>query len=407
MFGEIGSPFTLGVNYWPRRKAMFWWSRFDAGEVRDEFSLIRELGMSKVRIFLLWEDWQPMPDTVSLECMAHLEQVCDIAAGLGLGLDVTFFTGHMSGPNWAPAWMLDKSTPAPDNRWVATGGQYVPYGYRNYYTDPGVLAAQKLLLGTVVKAFKDHPGIWLWNLGNEPDLFAIAPDREIGKRWLREMQDTIRAHDPVKPITCGLHSASLFGTHAPRIDDTFGLMDVAVMHGYPMYTDVAKSPLDPHWLAFNCALTTALCGKPTLMEEFGGCTAPQAAPSQVWAWNSYGVDRTQFMASEEDFATFIRENLVNLQAAGALGAMVWCFADYTPDLWSKPPCNESLHERYFGLVRPDGSPKPHAEAIKAFAATQPKVQAPARPFAPRITPDEYYAAPSDQIRRLYDEYLRA
>ena len=34
-------PFVLGVNYWPRRKAMYWWSDFDAGEVRDEFEVIQ------------------------------------------------------------------------------------------------------------------------------------------------------------------------------------------------------------------------------------------------------------------------------------------------------------------------------------------------------------------------------
>jgi endo-1,4-beta-mannosidase len=55
-------PFVLGVNYWPRRKAMYWWSAFDAGEVRDEFALIRALGLSLVRIFLLWDDFQPAPD---------------------------------------------------------------------------------------------------------------------------------------------------------------------------------------------------------------------------------------------------------------------------------------------------------------------------------------------------------
>ncbi len=48
--------FTLGVNYWPRRKAMYWWSDFDEGEVREEFSVIRELGMKVVRLFLLWDD---------------------------------------------------------------------------------------------------------------------------------------------------------------------------------------------------------------------------------------------------------------------------------------------------------------------------------------------------------------
>ena len=43
-------PFTLGVNYWPRRKAMYWWSNFDRGEVREEFAIIRDCGLSLVRI---------------------------------------------------------------------------------------------------------------------------------------------------------------------------------------------------------------------------------------------------------------------------------------------------------------------------------------------------------------------
>ena len=33
-------PFILGVNYWPRRKAMYWWSQFEAGEVREEFEIV-------------------------------------------------------------------------------------------------------------------------------------------------------------------------------------------------------------------------------------------------------------------------------------------------------------------------------------------------------------------------------
>ena len=54
--------FTLGVNYWPRRKAMRFWADFDRAEVREEFSVIAELGLHVVRIFLLWDDWQPAPD---------------------------------------------------------------------------------------------------------------------------------------------------------------------------------------------------------------------------------------------------------------------------------------------------------------------------------------------------------
>ena len=57
----VGDPFPVGVNYWPRRKAMGWWKAFDRAEVEDEFDVIAGLGLSVVRIFLLWEDFQPTP----------------------------------------------------------------------------------------------------------------------------------------------------------------------------------------------------------------------------------------------------------------------------------------------------------------------------------------------------------
>ncbi len=109
----LSQPFVLGVNYWPRRKAMYWWSDFDTDEVREEFGLIRDLGMRLVRIFLLWDDWQPTPGTVNAAALKHLGTVLDIAHELGLKLDITFFTGHMSGPNWSPGWLLETGAPLP------------------------------------------------------------------------------------------------------------------------------------------------------------------------------------------------------------------------------------------------------------------------------------------------------
>src|SRR5713101_7188877 len=102
----MAQPFRLGVNYWPRRKAMYWWNHFDAGEGDEEFAVIRDLGMDIVRVFLLWDDWQPTPDTVSKDCLEHLVKVANLAAKHHLMLDVTFFTGHMSGPSWSPGWLL-------------------------------------------------------------------------------------------------------------------------------------------------------------------------------------------------------------------------------------------------------------------------------------------------------------
>ena len=54
--------FTLAVNYWPRKKAMYWWKDFDRAEVEAEFGEIAALKLQVARIFLFWEDFQPAPD---------------------------------------------------------------------------------------------------------------------------------------------------------------------------------------------------------------------------------------------------------------------------------------------------------------------------------------------------------
>lgn len=402
-------PFVLGVNYWPGRKAMYWWSDFDAGEVADDFGVIADLGMGVVRVFLLWDDWQPSPGRVSAERLRDLGVVCDIAAGRSLGLDVTFFTGHMSGPNWVPAWLLDSNaaSPSPHVNQVVSGGAVVKPSYRNMFSDPAAVAASRLLVETVVGEYRDHDAIWMWNLGNEPDLFAYPESAAAGRSWVREMRELIGDIDPDHDVTMGLHTNNLFLDTGLRIDDVFAETDVAVMHGYPMYVPWARSELDPDFVPYLCALTSALCGKPCLAEEWGGCTTPDGGASTTWRWASYGgVERTQFMAGEEELAGYVDAVLPKLVEVGATGAMLWCYADYAEHLWDRPPCDPAgaRHERHFGLVRRDGSVKPHAEAVRRFAETRPVVQPARRTVTLDVTPDEYYEDPSGYARRLYDEY---
>lgn len=407
-------PFVLGVNYWPRRKAMYWWTNFDADEVRQEFELISSLGMTIVRLFLLWDDWQPTSDSVSAERMRDFKTVCDIAVETNLQLDVTFFTGHMSGPNWSPKWLLnqDKSSDAPppsDSVWqVISQGKIVDRSYRNMFHDDEAIKAARLLLTTVVSEFKDHDAIWMWNLGNEPDLFAQPKTAHDGRQWVKQMRDLILDIDPNHDVTCGLHADNLLADNGLNVDKVFDETDVAVMHGYPMYIPWARNNLDADFMPFLCALTSALCGKPTLAEEWGGCTAPHGGDSTVWEWVSYqDQPRQQFMASEQDLANYIEATLPKLQEVGSTGSVFWCFADYAEDLWDRPPCDPhgAKHERHFGLVRPDGSLKPHADVIRKFAATNPMVQEASRTVTLDITPDEFYKNPAEHAQRLYEEYI--
>lgn len=403
--------FTLGVNYWPRRKAMYWWSNFDDGEVHEEFAVIKDIGMNVVRLFLLWDDFQPEPTSVSTDALDNLAKVADIAADNGLGLDVTFFTGHMSGPNWSPGWLLGGELPwKGGNEWIrdiVSGGKLVQQGYRNMFHDEMALSATRLLLKTVVSRLKDHPAIWMWNLGNEPDLFAWPNTSDEGAAWVREMVSLIKEIDPNHPVTIGLHGDGLHRDNGLRIDKVYAHTDVAVMHSYPMYTPWARKALDPDFVPFTCALTAALSGKPVLMEEFGGCTALPGEATYTMQWTeTNGRARTQFMASEEDFAEFLSLTIPKLQDSGATGAMLWCYADYVQKLWDLPPCQNAVHERFFGLVRPDGSLKPHAKVIQEFAKTKPQVK-PIPEYA-RLTvdPDEYYKQPLTHIVELYEQYLK-
>ena len=224
--------FPLEVNYRPRRKVMYWWKQFDAGEVRDEFTRVRAVGCDVVPIFLFWEDFQPDPESVDGTALAHLEVVADASRDAGTGLDVTFFTGHVSGPNWVPTWLLGGDTfPAPGIRQVVLGvAKVVPGHYRNLFTDPVAITASRLLLTAVVTTRRRHPAIRCWNLGNEPDLFSWPPDHLTGGVWVRQMADTIKSVDDVQPVTFILHVDNLQYTNRLSVPDVFIETDFAVLY---------------------------------------------------------------------------------------------------------------------------------------------------------------------------------
>lgn len=264
---------------------MSWWKGFDAGEVRNEFTRVRAIGCDVVRIFLLRENFQPDPESVNGTALAHLEVVADAARDAGTGLDVTFFTGHMSGPNWVRTWLLGGDTfPAPGIQQVVLGGaKVVPGHYRTLFTDPVAITASHLLLTAVVTTWRRHPAIRCWNLGNEPDLFSWPPDHLTGGAWVRKMADTIKSVDDVQPVTCRLHVDSLQWTNGLSVADVIGETDLAVMHAYPICSNRACSPLNHDFVTFTSALTAALFGRRVLMEEFGGCTALPGEASLTWS----------------------------------------------------------------------------------------------------------------------------
>jgi endo-1,4-beta-mannosidase len=397
---EYTMKFQLGINYWPISSAMYWWQRFDHDEVEHDFERIRRAGFDSIRIFLLWEDFQPAPNQVASSALANLVTVADIAAHNNLALIPTLFTGHMSGVNWIPAWALEPvNSIVPQRFRVVSGGKVVHAALKNWYTDEQVLTAQSYLAQQVALALHQHPALWAYDLGNENSNCVIPPSRASAIRWLTAITAAIRAVDVATPITIGLHMEDLEEDRRLGPAEAALTCDFLCMHGYPMYATWAKNASDELLLPFLGLITHWLSGKEVLFAEFGAPTLP-------------GQDQRQLpmpptiLLEETLAAAFTERALERLVNAGFLGAMLWCYGDYAKPLWGVPPLDQAKHERHFGLWREDYTPKPALQSVKQFSHTARGDVRDDRFAWIDIPHSDFYTQPRDNLHALYQKFLR-
>lgn len=385
--------FELGLNYWPRRHAMYMWRELDLIEVRDEMQHIAAMGFDVVRLFLLTRDFVPAAHTVDSAMVARLVDVCRIGGEAGLQVMPTLIVLNMSGRIWWPDWMCDAH------------GQP-----GNLYEDPTLLESQVLLAESCAQALAGSAAIRAIDLANEIDDAQRPRTREAATGWTSRLADAVRRHAPGVPVQIGAHLPSLSTNNQMRVDDLAGLMDEDVMHAYPLYSDVARGFLDPELVPFSCALTAELAGsgRRTLMQEFGLCTAPPGMPGTTITDDFLGTPRAQYLASEEEGAAYYDAVLQRLVRTGATGAYAWCYADYDARLHGRPPFDTAVRERTFGLVRADGSEKPAVAVFRALRARRDAgTLEPVQPVAPLLdlSADDYYRDPTRHFQRLYTRWL--
>jgi endo-1,4-beta-mannosidase len=351
--------FLVGVNYWPARTAMGWWADFDRGEVAADFARIAANGLDSVRLFLVWEDFQPAPDELDRQMLERLVTVADLAGGAGLAIVPTLFTGHMSGVNWVPAWALGGSD-GDDRFRVVSGGEATRAGLRNWYTDSVVAEAQALFAAEAAAALAGHAALWAWDLGNENSNCVVPPTRSSAQSWLERITTAIRTADETTLITVGLHMEDLEQDRKLGPQEVSESCDLLSMHGYPIYADWAEGPTDEQLLPFLAHITRWLGqGRDVLFSEFGLPTYRSGDPAAEHARRRSSSP----LVEEHAAATYTERALDALRAAGCAGAMLWCYTDYDEAIWEKPPLDLAVHERSFGLWRADGSPEPSAPTI--------------------------------------------
>jgi len=335
--------FSLGVNYRPNEQ-------IGADAEGDDFARMAELGLDAVRVLLSWAELQPQPDAIDAAALDRMEARIVRARTAGLRA-MPALAGTLDGANLMPSW-----------------AQSVP----NLYAGP-LLDAQVALATTLAERLRGHAAdIIAWDIGHE--FSRVRPPRA-GKvstgdhgsapvseqevaAWSKAVAQPFRAERI--PVTAGTSQLDLTADTNVRLGSLcipFAFASMQAMMPLPF----GRGDLDPETIPFLAMVTAAFSFKPVLMTSVG-------------------------CETDDAHASLASATLYRLHADGRLGAY-----------WSHWRDNER------GILHTDGTERPVARALAAFARTSPTVRR--ANDMPMISSTYYYRTLPDSTTTLYEAFL--
>lgn len=348
----LSGTFSFGANYWASHAGPQMWKQWDRAVVADDFARLAAHGVTTLRVFPLWSDFQPINQLrtavgnameirfgedplpsgeigragVSAEMLERFGLLVDLAEKEGIALFVGLITGWMSGRLYVP--------PALEGL--------------NPITDPSSILWQVRFIKVLVHAFKSRPAIRAWDLGNECNVMGTAT-REQAWLWTSTLADAIRCTDPTRPVISGMHTLAVESGKPWSIYDQGELTDILTTHPYPLFTPHCnREPMDTirpllHSTAETC-LYADLSGKPAFVEEIG----------------NFG----SYFCAEDKGARILRSVQASVWSHDCRGALWWCAFDQLS--LPNAPHDWVPLERELGLLRENGEAKPLVAEITAF-----------------------------------------
>ena len=342
----------VGCNYWASHAGTAMWHNWDPECVAADLKAIASRGMTVIRVFPLWQDFQPLkyirgggnsrmgvglddnlltPEEVRRGgtdpvMMERFRFLADEAQKNGIRMIVGLITGWMSGRYFAPPAFLE----------------------RNALSDPETILWEVRFVRFFVKSFRDHKAIAAWDLGNECNCMG-GVDRPAAWCWTNTISSAIRLEDPTRPVVSGMHSLQANEKMAWTIYDQGELTDVLTTHPYPLFTpNCSKAPFNTYPGTYHASAESNfyedLGGKPCFAEEAG----------------SLGP----MIACDERAGLHVQSALASAWVHDLRAYLWWCGFDQVK-LTHVPYDNTAL-ERELGLFRTDRSAKPVADAMLEF-----------------------------------------
>jgi hypothetical protein len=389
----------LGVNYWPQKTAMFMWREFDKAVMDQDVAIISGLGLSFIRIYLLWEDFQPTPKTVPAIMLDRLVELLETADEKNIKVVVTLFAGHICGLNWLPPWMLLASADRNQSQ-VFSLGKVRFNRIRNPYAEPDIMESQIYFLGELANAVSGHPALFSWDLGNEPSRWSFSADNFAVEIWLQAMTETLKKKDDRVLLTLNLHVSDLGRSKGLTPSLAAKYLDYLSISGHPQGVPWAEDPFSPALPCFLGSVAGWLGKVPVMIQEFGLATKSILPGPRD---SDQGNKGDQLLVSEEDAAMYAEDVILHLRRLHLMGAFWKSYGDYHPSIWEWPPLNNHTTERFSGLVRYDGIPKVAASVFKSDPSGLEKEGISSKWID--LSQEEYYRDPDKHLRRLYGRFL--
>lgn len=347
---KLINKFFTGINYWGSESAINMWRDFNISSIENDLKLLKDAGITHLRIFPLWSVFQPLcalygpssiyeysfgeeplPDTpagqagVSEEACQKFDAFCNLAEKYEMNLIVALITGHMSFRTYNP--------PAFDGKALLS--------------DPTVIKWQIRFVKYFVNRFKDKKAILGWDLGNEPiHMPGLNDNPDTFYVWCSTIANAVKACDQVHPVISGLDESEIEKGNS-NLKSIGEICDAHTMHPYNIF----QTPTDPVCtmkptldISFKCKLSEDIAKIPTFVQEFG----------------SIGYMNCSYKTE----ADFYRASLYTSLAHGCHGTMWWCAFDqghfeYAPYRWN------TIGSEY-GFFDKDYNEKPIADVNRNF-----------------------------------------
>ncbi|MBR6374561.1 MAG: hypothetical protein IKS20_15410, partial [Victivallales bacterium] len=252
------------------------WRDWRGDVVEQDFARLADMGITLLRVFPLWPDFQPVTrlngcfgdaveyadacgNRLELPCdtgldylmLEHFIEMADCAERHGLKLVVALLTGWMSGRLFVPP-VLERL---------------------NLISDPEALLWEGRFIEGFVFSLKEHPAIVAWEPGNECNCLGRASVSE-SAHWLDFIAAKIHEADSTRPVWTGMHGPNTQSSQAWNLFEQAAHYDALTTHPYPCFTEYCgRSSLDTMPAVLHSTAETLLyrgiSGKPAFVEEIG------------------------------------------------------------------------------------------------------------------------------------------